>query len=80
MPSSIERPSKIYPNWDFWLENMASGNPGAERFEDWMNFGLKLFAGFPLHNRTGTNVMIFEIFLQKLGGEKMAIFTHGAAI
>jgi hypothetical protein len=25
--SSIARPSKIYPNWDFLLENMPSGNP-----------------------------------------------------
>jgi hypothetical protein len=24
----ILRPSKIYPNWDFWLENKPSGNPG----------------------------------------------------
>jgi hypothetical protein len=24
-----ERPSKIYPNWDFWLENKPSGNPEA---------------------------------------------------
>jgi uncharacterized protein involved in tolerance to divalent cations len=28
--SSIARPSKIYPNWDFWLENIPSGNHGAE--------------------------------------------------
>jgi hypothetical protein len=21
------RPSEIYPNWDFWLEKMPSGNP-----------------------------------------------------
>jgi hypothetical protein len=28
MPTfSILRPSKIYPNWDFWFENIASGNP-----------------------------------------------------
>jgi hypothetical protein len=27
-PSSIARPSKIYPNWYFWFENMPSGNPG----------------------------------------------------
>jgi hypothetical protein len=26
--SSMERPSKIYPNWYFWPENMSSGNPG----------------------------------------------------
>jgi hypothetical protein len=26
--SSIASPSKIYPNYDFWLENMPSGNPG----------------------------------------------------
>jgi hypothetical protein len=24
----IARPSKIYPNWDFWFENKPSGNPG----------------------------------------------------
>jgi hypothetical protein len=28
MPTfSIPRPSKIYPNWDFWFENKTSGNP-----------------------------------------------------
>jgi hypothetical protein len=32
-PSNIStfshpRPSKIYPNWDFWFENKPSGNPG----------------------------------------------------
>jgi hypothetical protein len=26
----IARPSKIYPNWDFWFENMPSGNPALE--------------------------------------------------
>jgi hypothetical protein len=26
--SSIARPSKIYPNLDFWFENKPSGNPG----------------------------------------------------
>jgi hypothetical protein len=26
--SSVERPSKIYPNWDFGFENIPSGNPG----------------------------------------------------
>jgi hypothetical protein len=25
--ASIARPSKIYPNWDFWFEKMPSGNP-----------------------------------------------------
>jgi hypothetical protein len=24
------RPSKIYPNWDFWVENKRSGNPGPD--------------------------------------------------
>jgi hypothetical protein len=23
----ILRPSKIFPNWNFWFENMPSGNP-----------------------------------------------------
>jgi hypothetical protein len=26
--SSVARPSKIYPNLDFWFENKPSGNPG----------------------------------------------------
>jgi hypothetical protein len=26
--SSIETPSKVYPNWYFWFENKPSGNPG----------------------------------------------------
>jgi hypothetical protein len=25
----IPRPSKIYPNCDFWYENIPSGNPGS---------------------------------------------------
>jgi hypothetical protein len=24
------RPSKIYPNWDFWFENKPSGNPDQQ--------------------------------------------------
>jgi hypothetical protein len=28
---SIVRPSKIYPNWDFWFENIPSGNPACAR-------------------------------------------------
>jgi hypothetical protein len=27
---SIPRPSKIYPNKDFWFGNIASGNPGTD--------------------------------------------------
>jgi hypothetical protein len=27
---STARPSKIYPNWDFWFENKPSGNPAHE--------------------------------------------------
>jgi hypothetical protein len=26
---STLRPSKIYPNWDFWLKNIPSGNPAS---------------------------------------------------
>jgi hypothetical protein len=29
--SSIKRPYKIDPNWNFWFEDMPSGNPGASR-------------------------------------------------
>jgi hypothetical protein len=27
---SIPTPSQIYPNWDVWFENIASGNPGSD--------------------------------------------------
>jgi hypothetical protein len=27
---SIPRPTKIYPNWYFWYENIPSGNPAYE--------------------------------------------------
>jgi hypothetical protein len=27
------RPYKIYPNWEFWFENIISGNPAVEPFE-----------------------------------------------
>jgi hypothetical protein len=30
--SSIARPSKIYPKWDFWFENIPSGNPDVHRY------------------------------------------------
>jgi hypothetical protein len=26
---SIARPFKVYPIWDFWFENIPSGNPGT---------------------------------------------------
>jgi hypothetical protein len=28
--SSVATPSKIYPNWSFWVENEPSGNPGLD--------------------------------------------------
>jgi hypothetical protein len=28
--SFIARPSKFFPNEDYWLENMPSGNPGHD--------------------------------------------------
>jgi hypothetical protein len=31
--SSFPSSSKIYPNWDFWLESMPSGNPCAKSRE-----------------------------------------------
>jgi hypothetical protein len=33
LTSSIARPSKIYQNWNFWFENMPSGNPVANTKE-----------------------------------------------
>jgi hypothetical protein len=35
IPSSIARPSKIYPNWDFWFENIPSGNTFCYR-KNWL--------------------------------------------
>jgi hypothetical protein len=32
------RPSKIYPNWDFWLENKPSGNPEQNFARCFCNF------------------------------------------
>jgi hypothetical protein len=29
---SMARPSKIYPNYDFWFQNIPSGNPGIHGF------------------------------------------------
>jgi hypothetical protein len=26
---SVPKPSKIFQNWDFWFENVPSGNPGG---------------------------------------------------
>jgi hypothetical protein len=34
--SSIARPSKNYPNWSFWFDNITSGNPGKD--DGKMNF------------------------------------------
>jgi hypothetical protein len=32
LPTSlIARPSKLYPNWDFWFENIRYGNPAFNR-------------------------------------------------
>jgi hypothetical protein len=31
---SIPKPSKIYPNWNFWSENKPSGNPVRGRKGD----------------------------------------------
>jgi hypothetical protein len=28
---SIPSRSKVYPNWNFWFENIPSGNPGYVR-------------------------------------------------
>jgi hypothetical protein len=30
---SILRPSKIYPNYDFWFEIKPSGNPAYDRLK-----------------------------------------------
>jgi hypothetical protein len=38
MPTfSIPRPSKIYPNWDIWNQNIPSGNPGMGRKVFWFS-------------------------------------------
>jgi hypothetical protein len=40
---TIQRPSKIYTNWDFWFENKPSGKPGwrAGKSDQIMIFGRK---------------------------------------
>jgi hypothetical protein len=37
------RPYKIYPNWDFWFENVPSGNPASRKefFMLWKKLCLK---------------------------------------
>jgi hypothetical protein len=30
----LARHSQIYPNWDFWFENIPSGNPAANEYCD----------------------------------------------
>jgi hypothetical protein len=37
----LARPSKIYPNWDFWCENKPSGNPALQEC-----FAVNLFSMF----------------------------------
>jgi hypothetical protein len=39
--TSFLRPSKIYTNWEFWHENIPSGNPAADHLETAVNI-LKL--------------------------------------
>jgi hypothetical protein len=39
---SIIRPSKIYPNWDFWFENIPSGNSVGE---DLINLHFSNYSG-----------------------------------
>jgi hypothetical protein len=36
-PSSIARPSKIYPNLDIWFENKPSGNPVQYYIQKWLH-------------------------------------------
>jgi hypothetical protein len=37
LPVLVARPSKIYPNWDFWFENRPSGNPGyLHEMKSWL--------------------------------------------
>jgi hypothetical protein len=43
--STIARTSKIYQNWDFWFENIPSGNTAQQFFLNYHPFTL---AGFEL--------------------------------
>jgi hypothetical protein len=42
---SIPRPSKIYPNWDFWYENIPSGNPNIGFLKVRKTIRLSIFSG-----------------------------------
>jgi hypothetical protein len=44
---SIARHSKIYPNWDFWFENKASGNTVCDNLD---NNDIKFGAGSEIRN------------------------------
>jgi hypothetical protein len=41
--SSSARPSKVYPNLDFWFENKPSGNPGSGGQDPALETFLKVF-------------------------------------
>jgi hypothetical protein len=51
---SIPRPSKIYPNCDFWFENKPSGNPDPEDRSKNASFGetgrRSVTAGMPYYS------------------------------
>jgi hypothetical protein len=37
---SIPRPSKIYPNWNYWFETIPSGNPALSIFSIYRVLGI----------------------------------------
>jgi hypothetical protein len=45
-PSFIARPSKIYPNLDFWFEDTPSGNRGRVLILEVVKVLLKVFRVF----------------------------------
>jgi hypothetical protein len=44
---TIARPSKIYPNWDFWFEHKPSGNPDFKILKEKQS---TYFVGILLHS------------------------------
>jgi hypothetical protein len=53
-PFSNSRLSQIYPNWDFWFENIPSGNPGPQEKSMEKNPWLLAFTIIDIKNKMAT--------------------------
>jgi hypothetical protein len=56
------RPSKIYPNWDFWLENEPSGNPALDHAPRAITFNVLFFVKTKFAQRTRVYIKFGQTF------------------